>query len=658
MRIHIIVRDVPGERDRILPRLARLLVSATGWTMGGQPDLDADLNYAMPYLDARHWKPQSGQPLAGYFTHREDILPPKVRMWKDMAARSVLRITSARQYVEELSAYGPTRLVAPPLDREHFSPAPSERRGGKLVAGVSGFTYSGGRKGEKLLGRLLRTDAGALFDWRAIGRGWPVHTKRIGHQQLPDWYRSLDLYVCPSLIEGIPYGPLEALACGVPVVIPRGVGLLDELPDVIGIFRYDCGDADSLTARLLSATEYVHAGTINREELRAATEPFTEEGWITGHLEAFASLEESRPGSAVSPRHQLTSPHRLSSRDTSGVYVVAFGEPARKCAERLITSVHRFMPNVQVAVASDSPLGAADINVYHADTDLGGRTAKTKMWELAPREWKQVLYLDADTEVTADVSFLFDALAAGWEMVCTKDVNGVTDKGEAQDYDLIHSLWRRDSKEYELGWQDIGSDRALQLAGGVVGFRRTPAVEAFLNAWYEEWYRLARRDQGALLRALYRHPVRLLVLGNEWNSFDGIFRGVSAGILHHRGGPARRHAKWGQGRLDNHQAFGGGNGVRQCQAGNAFVRNIDRGVGVRQRMTLSGKIAVVTYVGASKAYNAAGMENRVYMFHKGEPLRVYAEDVAEVTREDVGCWIVEQEAYDHADAMRGVGVRE
>jgi len=664
VNVHIIVRDVPGERDRILPRLARLLVSATGWTMSGKPEPSADLNYAMPYLDARQWRPQAGQPVAGYFTHREDILPAKVRMWQDMAGRSVLRITSAKQYVEELSAYGPTRLIAPPLDRDTFSPMP-QSRGGKgqgerrLVAGVSGFTYSGGRKGEKLLGSVLKTVAGAMFDWQAVGRGWPIRgTRRIEQAALPDWYRSLDLYVCPSLIEGIPYGPLEALACGVPVVIPRGVGLLDELPSLRGIVRYDCGDVADLARAMSEAKVYLEEGRVDRDELRSATEPFTEEGWITGHLDAFVSLEEDRTDAAF-PRHQQSLSVRPSSGDTQGIYAVAYGEPARKCATKLIASVRRYMPGTLVAVASDHPLDAADINVYHPDADLGGRTAKTKMWELAPAEWERVLYLDADIELTANVSFLFNVLCEGWEMVCTKDVDN---PDPAKSYDMIYALWRRDSKEHELGWCDIGSDRALQLAGGVVGFRRTPATEKFLNAWYEEWDRLARRDQGAMIRAMYKNPVRLLVLSNEWNSFEGIFQGTSAGILHHRGGPARRVHRWGLGRLDNPDAFArgsrnGGVGIRQRGPVSQVIHSNESGVGVRSRVAVSGKTSVITYIGASKIRRAPGLDGRAYIFHKGTPLRVYVEDVDEVTREGAGCWIVEQESYDHIRMNAGVGVR-
>ena len=52
----------------------------------------------------------------------------------------------------------------------------------------------------------------------------------IPHEDMPDYYASLDLYVCTSEIEGTPNPILEAMACGVPVV-STDVGVV---PDVFG----------------------------------------------------------------------------------------------------------------------------------------------------------------------------------------------------------------------------------------------------------------------------------------------------------------------------------------------------------------------------------------------------------------------------------------
>ncbi len=45
---------------------------------------------------------------------------------------------------------------------------------------------------------------------------------------MPDWYRALDLFVAPQRWEGFGLTPLEAMACGVPVVA-TGAGAFDEM---------------------------------------------------------------------------------------------------------------------------------------------------------------------------------------------------------------------------------------------------------------------------------------------------------------------------------------------------------------------------------------------------------------------------------------------
>lgn len=65
---------------------------------------------------------------------------------------------------------------------------------------------------------------------------------------MPDWYRVLDLYVAPQRWEGFGLTPLEAMACGTPVVATR-VGAFDELvdPGVTGLL-VEPGDPQALAA--------------------------------------------------------------------------------------------------------------------------------------------------------------------------------------------------------------------------------------------------------------------------------------------------------------------------------------------------------------------------------------------------------------------------
>jgi mannosyltransferase len=66
--------------------------------------------------------------------------------------------------------------------------------------------------------------------------------------QMPDWYRALDIYVAPQRWEGFGLTPLEAMACAVPVVATR-VGAFEELvvPGETGAL-VDPGDIPGLAA--------------------------------------------------------------------------------------------------------------------------------------------------------------------------------------------------------------------------------------------------------------------------------------------------------------------------------------------------------------------------------------------------------------------------
>lgn len=70
----------------------------------------------------------------------------------------------------------------------------------------------------------------------------PVH-------QIADWYRVLDLYVAPQRWEGFGLTPIEAMACGVPVVATR-VGAFEEIvTDATGTL-VPLGDIPALTAAI------------------------------------------------------------------------------------------------------------------------------------------------------------------------------------------------------------------------------------------------------------------------------------------------------------------------------------------------------------------------------------------------------------------------
>lgn len=52
--------------------------------------------------------------------------------------------------------------------------------------------------------------------------------KRLEHEQMPQWYSTISCYICASSMEGTPNPPLEAMACGRPVISTR-VGILERI---------------------------------------------------------------------------------------------------------------------------------------------------------------------------------------------------------------------------------------------------------------------------------------------------------------------------------------------------------------------------------------------------------------------------------------------
>ncbi|QQS14527.1 MAG: glycosyltransferase family 4 protein [Rhodospirillales bacterium] len=153
-------------------------------------------------------------------------------------------VLSISQYTQDaLAAVTPRarlRGVLPiPVDAERFTPAgrPSPA-GRKLRVGFNG-RISDPRKNMALLvkaferaarthpdielhlrGNMARADfiaandAGAIADRLVIGPPVPV-------DDMPDWYRSLDVYVIASHQEGLSIVGTEAMACGTPVLSTR-----------------------------------------------------------------------------------------------------------------------------------------------------------------------------------------------------------------------------------------------------------------------------------------------------------------------------------------------------------------------------------------------------------------------------------------------------
>jgi len=554
LRVNVVCRNLND--DRVIPRFARYLRDANGWTLSAAPQSGFDVYYLSGYFEAQVCKPWPSAPVAALFTHREEEPPgnAKAKLFDAVAKRVQLRVTMCRLYAGPLSQYGPTIQPPLPVERERFTIA-EQRSGQRPVVGLAGYTYRNHRKGEDLARALLASKAAQGVEWRASGRGWPVTTKQYAWRDMPEFYQGLDILVSTSLVEGGPMPPLEALSCGVSVVVPRGVGLLDELPDALGIHRYERGDAADLARALREAL--TARGEVNRETLRAVTERYTVEAWCAAHEAAMESLVAvdgglASTGAIAAPLRVLEieerpEPIMQETGSKRGIYCVAFGDPARRCALRMMESAKTFMPDVPICLCAKRGIGPEDVLIKHPDSDIGGRRAKLRAYELAPAEWQAVLYLDADTKVVAPIHQYFEWIESGWEFVICKDPHLM---------DTMHAFRRRgNSIELRDTERQIRTLHTLQYNGGVWAFGRNKRVQAFFARWLAEWEQYAGRDQAALIRAMYAEPLKVLLLGNEWNTFPKYTKGIHTAGLMHYPGEARRWKGNIPGRIDSPAAW-------------------------------------------------------------------------------------------------------
>lgn len=293
MDVHIVSRE---SLEHVLGRMAISLALWTRWTIGPEPRRDAEVNYYFPYL---HYRARNFDgKRAAYFTHREAQSERyKFEAWTTVDRACDLRIVTARQYLSAVHA--PAYVATPPLDRDKFCPPRTRSQHVAPFVGASGHVYKTGRKGEHLFRALAQSfEDEAIFVASGSGN-WGIRPTNYAYSELEHYFQALDVYVCTSTIEGVPYPALEALACGCICVLPESVGLIDELGVAPGVIRYQAGDFDALRAALSEALEFAEHELNDRvwaehsEARRALTEGFTVGQWATDHLLAFKELDHA-----------------------------------------------------------------------------------------------------------------------------------------------------------------------------------------------------------------------------------------------------------------------------------------------------------------------------------------------------------------------------
>jgi glycosyltransferase involved in cell wall biosynthesis len=98
---------------------------------------------------------------------------------------------------------------------------------------------------------------------------------RIEYDRVPDFLSSLDIYVCPSLIEMMPFNVLEAMASGLPIVATAVGGIPDAVrPGVEGLLAPP-DNANALAECILKAMEPTFYSEFSINSRRRAESEFS-----------------------------------------------------------------------------------------------------------------------------------------------------------------------------------------------------------------------------------------------------------------------------------------------------------------------------------------------------------------------------------------------
>ena len=190
-----------------------------------------------------------------------------------------------RAFIE--MGYDERKIAVAPygVDTELFTPGQTPRQDGVFRALFVG--QIGQRKGMSYLFEAYRafrrTDSelhivGSHFAGSEVYRPFCDlyrHTPNVARRQLPAIYQEADVFVFPTLIEGMPLVVLEAMACGIPVITTsHGPG--DIVRDGLDGFIVPIRDANAISARL----EQLYRDPALREQMgRNAREQAARHTW-------------------------------------------------------------------------------------------------------------------------------------------------------------------------------------------------------------------------------------------------------------------------------------------------------------------------------------------------------------------------------------------
>jgi len=118
-----------------------------------------------------------------------------------------------------------------------------------------------------------------------------VVTGYVSHNDLPAYYSLIDVFVHPSLRDGMPNAVLEAMACGKSVVVTPVGGIVDMLKNCENGMIIPVNDVDALTNAINTLlTDESLRKKLGQSARRTIVEKFTPEKELKANLEVYRKL--------------------------------------------------------------------------------------------------------------------------------------------------------------------------------------------------------------------------------------------------------------------------------------------------------------------------------------------------------------------------------
>jgi glycosyltransferase involved in cell wall biosynthesis len=267
MKVNIICSDQGWIYDQFINQFKK----HSKYTIVKNSKDKCDVTHYLPYYEA---PANPVGPSTSWHSHQEKRADLN-KKFIDVAKSMDVTISHSQKYAKMLrNDHGLVNVISiiPGVDLEKFKLRKPKKKSGKLIVGYIGRQYtSSNRKNPTLLDKISKLP---FVEFRTTGGKLKIN-------QIPKFYRELDVVASPATIEGGPMAIQEALAIGVPVLCFNNVGVANEFDT--GVIKVNNSDEFIKTLK----TMYVSGSKYNdlkvMEKMREQVKSQTWEKFVENH---------------------------------------------------------------------------------------------------------------------------------------------------------------------------------------------------------------------------------------------------------------------------------------------------------------------------------------------------------------------------------------